>query len=64
MADRKFGVEFNSRLFLEQLVFLDDVEDTEIEFLKPAVTRVEILRYFEAAIIAYAGNFSDGGSNK
>ena len=64
MADKKFGVEFNSRLFLEQLVFLDDVEDTEIEFIKPAVTRAEILRFFEAAVVAYAGNFSDGGSNK
>ena len=64
MADRKFGVEFNSRLFLEQLVFLDDVEDTEIEFLKPAITRPELLRYFEAEVVAYAGNFSDGGSNK
>jgi hypothetical protein len=57
MADKKFGVEFNSRLFLEQLVFLDDVEDTEIEFLKPAVTRAEILRYFEAAVVGYARNF-------
>ena len=58
MADKKFGVEFNSRLFLEQLVFLDDIEDTEIEFLKPAVTRAEILKFFESAVIAYAGNFS------
>ena len=57
MADKKFGVEFNSRLFLEQLVFLDDVEDTAIEFLKPAVTRAEILRFFESAVIAYAANF-------
>jgi hypothetical protein len=64
MADKKFGVEFNSRLFLEQLVFLDDIEDTEIEFLKPAVTRAEILRFFESAVVADAGNFSDGGSNK
>ena len=58
MADKKFGVEFNSRLFMEQLVFLDDIEDTEIEFLKPAVTRAQILKFFESAVIAYAGNFS------
>ena len=64
MADKKFGVEFNSRLFLEQLVFLDDIEDTEIEFLKRSVTRAEILRFFESAVVAYAGNPSGGGSNK
>jgi hypothetical protein len=57
MADKQFGVEFKSRLFLEHLVFLDDIDDTEIDFLKPAVTRAEILRFFESAVVAYAGNF-------
>ena len=54
MADRKFGGDFNWCLFLEQIVFLDDIEDTEIEFLKPVVTRAEILRFFESAVVAYA----------
>ncbi|MGO8738133.1 hypothetical protein [Rhodoblastus sp.] len=57
MADKKFGVEFNSRLFLEQLVLRDDIEDTEIKFLKLAVTCAAILRFFESAVVAYAGNF-------
>jgi predicted nucleotidyltransferase component of viral defense system len=52
VAEKKFGVEFNSRLFLEQLVFLDDVEDTDIQFLKTAVTRSELLNFFEANIRA------------
>jgi len=54
VAEKKFGVEFNSRLFLEQLVFLDDVEDTDIQFLKTAITRSELLNFFEANIRANA----------
>jgi predicted nucleotidyltransferase component of viral defense system len=49
-AERKFGFEFNSRLFLEQLVFLNDVEDTDIQFLKTVVTQSELLNFFEANI--------------
>jgi len=51
-AEKKFALDFNSRLFLEQLVFLDDVEVTEIQFLKSAVTRAELLSFFEASIRA------------
>jgi predicted nucleotidyltransferase component of viral defense system len=54
IAEKKFGFEFNSRLFLEQLVFLDDVEDTDIQFLKHPVTRPELLSFFEANIRANA----------
>ena len=35
-------------LFLEQLVFLDDVEDTGIQFLNTSVTRAELVSFFEA----------------
>ncbi len=45
-ADIKFGSEFNSRLFLEQLIFLDDIEDIEIKFLKEAISKKEILDFF------------------
>jgi hypothetical protein len=48
VAEKKFGFEFNSRLFLEQLVFLDDVEDTDIQFLKSTVTRARLLGFFES----------------
>jgi hypothetical protein len=54
IAEKKFGFEFNSRQFLEQLVFLDDVEDTDIQFLKHPVTRPELLGFFEANIRANA----------
>jgi predicted nucleotidyltransferase component of viral defense system len=49
-AEEKFGPEFNARLFLEQLVFLDDVEDIEIPFLGPHVSRAELLGFFEESI--------------
>ena len=54
VAEKKFGVEFNLRLFLEQLVFLDDVEDTDIQFLKTTVTRAELFGFLEANIRANA----------
>lgn len=34
LAGKKYGSEFNGRLFLEQLVYLADIEDTEIQFLR------------------------------
>jgi hypothetical protein len=46
-AESKFGDAFNARLFLEQLVFLDDVEDTEVQILSTGVTRAEILKFLE-----------------
>lgn len=34
LAEKKYGSEFNGRLFLEQLVYLTDIEDTAIELLR------------------------------
>lgn len=50
MAERKFGEKFNSRLFLEQLIFLDDIKDIKISFLKSPVSREEILDFFKKSI--------------
>ena len=49
-AEKKFGDAFNARLFLEQLVYLGDVQDTEIQFLKPVVTPRKLLAFFENSI--------------
>jgi hypothetical protein len=49
-AEAKFGVDFNSRLFLEQLVFLTDLTDIEIQFLKPPVLPNDVQAFFEARI--------------
>ena len=46
LADKKYGKEFNSRLFLEQLIYLDDVEETGIIFLKQPVDKKQIEAFF------------------
>ena len=45
-AELKFGADFNSRLFLAQLVYVADLDDTEIQFLKPLVTPRELVAFF------------------
>jgi hypothetical protein len=50
MAERKFGREFNSRLFTEQLLFMDDVRDYQIDFLKMPITPEGITAFFEEKI--------------
>jgi nucleotidyltransferase AbiEii toxin of type IV toxin-antitoxin system len=57
LADKKFGTDFNSRLFLEQLVFLDDVQDMEIRFLAKTATPSEIIAYFERNIRENGSDF-------
>lgn len=49
-AEKKYGDVFNSRLFLEQLVFLDDVPDAQINFLKEVVSKTDIREFFESEI--------------
>lgn len=46
LADKKFAHEFNSRLFLEQLIFMDDVKEIEIKFLKNVMSKNTILDFF------------------
>jgi len=47
---RKYGKEFDPRLFLEQLIYSKDIEEIEIQFLKKKVSREEIERFFEKKI--------------
>jgi hypothetical protein len=49
-AEEKFGTDFNSRLFLEQLVYLADLDDAEVLFIKPLVTPREVQTFFEERI--------------
>ncbi len=56
IASKKFTSDFNSRLFLEQLVYLDDISSTEINLLKDkSLTKVEILKTLESHIKALLG---------
>ena len=50
ICKRKYGNEFNKRLFLEQLIYLEDIEDVEIRFSKEKVERGELTRFFEGEI--------------
>lgn len=50
IAQSKYKGEFNSRLFLEQLIYLDDIEDVRIMFLKNEVTSDDVKKFFETEI--------------
>lgn len=50
LAQEKYGEIFNARLFLEQLIYLDDVENAEIIFLKNSINKEEIRIFFQDKI--------------
>lgn len=49
-AERKYKDEFNTRLFLEQLIYLEDVKTVKIYFLKEKVSKNQIQKFFEKEI--------------
>lgn len=53
-CDKKYKAQFNGRLFLEELTYLEDVREVaagqQIEFLKKPVTRPQIQQFFEKEI--------------
>jgi hypothetical protein len=50
MAKSSHKGEFNGRLFLEQLIYLKDIEETKIQFLKKPVTKNEIEFFFRKEV--------------
>jgi hypothetical protein len=50
MSEKKYGDKFNFRLFLEQLTYLEDVEEKKINFLQEKVTKKDIQKFFEKEI--------------
>lgn len=50
ICNKKYKDEFNERLFLEQLVSLEEVEEAPIEFLGEPVTKKEMTECFEKEI--------------
>jgi len=50
IAEKKYKDEFNVRLFLEQLIYLDDVVDKNIIFLKDKISKKELKIFFEQEI--------------
>lgn len=49
-AKRIYGDEFGVRLFLEQLVYLKDLREEEIRFLKKPLAKAEIEKFFRQEI--------------
>lgn len=47
IAEKKYAGEFNGRLFLEQLVYMDDVQESPLIFLKEAAGKKVVLGFFE-----------------
>ena len=45
-----FGDGFSDRLFLEQLVYMDDVDEIEINFLKTKVSKRDLEEYFTSEV--------------
>ncbi|MFY9463029.1 MAG: nucleotidyl transferase AbiEii/AbiGii toxin family protein [Candidatus Sungiibacteriota bacterium] len=50
LAKQKYRDEFNARLFLEQLIYLDDTEDTGILFLGKSVSKGDMRIFFESCV--------------
>lgn len=50
LAEKKYHSEFNARLFLEQLLYTEDITDTHLVFLKRSVTKDEVQKFFEGEI--------------
>lgn len=50
LAQKKFGNDFNDRLFLGQLVSLNDVPNQNIDFVGGPIERKEIEHYLEEAV--------------
>lgn len=50
LAKKKYGDAFDARLFLEQLVYLEDVPPMDITFLRGFVRREEMERFFAQEI--------------
>ena len=50
LAQKKFGNEFNGRLFLGQLASLGDVPTQKIDFIGESIEREEIEQFLEQAV--------------
>ena len=50
LGEKKYQEEFNGRLFLEQLIYLQDVEEAPIEFLQLAVAKQQLEDFFRRAV--------------
>jgi len=52
-AQKKFGVEFNPQLFLEQLNYFEDLEFPKMTFVKEEYSVVEIQEFLKKEVLRY-----------
>jgi len=50
LSQKKHGKKFDPRLFLEQLIYLEDVKPMAIQFLRQIVDQKEIQNFFEKEV--------------
>src|SRR3989338_1714504 len=50
IAERKYAENFNARLFLEQLVDVEEPQDTSLIFLKGDIGRAQMEQFFRNAV--------------
>lgn len=50
LSEKRFGNEFNEKLFLQQLTFFDDIKIVETTFLKKSYTSNEIKTFLDNVI--------------
>ncbi len=49
-AKKKFGDSFSEKLFLSQLIYIDDIKDFTVDFLDKKYQPEEIIKFFEKEI--------------
>jgi hypothetical protein len=50
LAEKKYDSEFNTRLFMEQLLYIEDIEEDPIIFIKQQVEKSEMENFFASQI--------------
>lgn len=49
-AEKKFGEDFSKKMFLQQLIYLEDVENQPIQFLDRGVSKKELADFFSEQV--------------
>ena len=50
IAEKKYKRNFDPRLFLEQLIYLEDIQEEAIHFFKKGVTKIETKDFFQREV--------------
>jgi len=50
VCQKKYEGEFDPRLFLEQLIYLEDLKEMDIKFLKTQVSKEQMAKFFQEEV--------------